>query len=170
MNSPLPYMLVQPVEVGEHSYVSEYCHISQYTKIGRYSSIGNLCTIGAQPHLMDGLTTYPYVYPDQTIIDNFKKTAVGNDVWIGSNSVVLAGVTIGDGAIIGAGSVVTKDVAPYAIVAGVPVRLLRYRFDRVTIMELLRLKWWELSIEEVKMLPLNDVGKCIGMMKMKRAA
>jgi len=70
-------------------------------------------------------------------------TRVGHDVWIGDNSVIMSGLTIGTGAVIGAGAVVTKDVPPYAIVAGIPGRILRYRFDERTIDRLLASRWWE---------------------------
>ncbi|WP_318011557.1 CatB-related O-acetyltransferase [Mesorhizobium sp. CO1-1-9] len=70
-------------------------------------------------------------------------TEIGNDVWIGLRAVIMPGITIGDGAIIGAGSIVTKDVAPYAIVAGNPARLLRYRFTDDQIASLLAIRWWD---------------------------
>lgn len=74
---------------------------------------------------------------------------IGNDVWIGYEAVILAGVTIGDGAIIGTRAVVTKDVPPYSIVGGVPAKSIRKRFDDETIVELLRLKWWDWSEEKI---------------------
>lgn len=81
-------------------------------------------------------------------------TIVGNDVWLGYQSLIMPGVTIGDGAIIGSRSVVTKDVEPYTIVAGSPARVIRKRFDDETIEKLLELKWWDLPDEEVeKLLP-----------------
>lgn len=77
-------------------------------------------------------------------------TYVGNDVWIGCNVVILPGVTIGDGAIVAAGSIVTKDVPPYAIVAGTPARVLRYRWDEKTVERVSRLKWWDWEDERIK--------------------
>jgi virginiamycin A acetyltransferase len=76
-------------------------------------------------------------------------TRVGNDVWIGYGSTVMPGVTIGDGAIVGSCSVVTKDVPPYAIVGGNPAKVIRYRFDEVTIARLLELRWWDWPIERI---------------------
>ena len=77
--------------------------------------------------------------------DTFSKGEVyiGNDVWVGARAVILSGVTIGDGAVIAAGSVVTKDVPPYAIVGGVPARLIKYRFSTEIIINLMKIKWWE---------------------------
>lgn len=77
-------------------------------------------------------------------------TIIGNDVVIGVNALVLSGVKIGDGAVVGAGSVVTKDVPPYAIVAGNPARIIRYRFSEEQIKALLRIRWWDWSMEEIK--------------------
>lgn len=68
---------------------------------------------------------------------------IGNDVWIGANAIILQGVTIGDGAIIAAGAVVTKDVPPYAIVGGVPAKVIKYRFSDEVILKLLQIKWWD---------------------------
>ena len=77
-------------------------------------------------------------------------TTVGNDVWIGCNVVVLPGVTIGDGAVVAAGSIVTKDVPPYAIVAGSPARVLRYRWDEKTVERVAALRWWDWDDHKIK--------------------
>ena len=86
---------------------------------------------------------------------------IGNDCWIGQHVFIVGGVTIGDGAVVYAGAVVTKDVPPYAIVGGVPARIIRYRYDQETIDWLLRIKWWEHDIEwfEENWELLNDINK-----------
>jgi serine acetyltransferase len=75
---------------------------------------------------------------------------IGNDVYIGYNVTILSGVTIGDGAVVGACSVLTEDVPPYAIVAGNPARLIRYRFKEESIQKLLKIRWWDWPEERVK--------------------
>lgn len=75
---------------------------------------------------------------------------MGNDVWVGCNSVLISGVKVGDGAIIGAGAVVTKDIPPYAIVVGVPARVIKYRFDEEVRERLLQIKWWNWDDEKIK--------------------
>jgi acetyltransferase-like isoleucine patch superfamily enzyme len=82
--------------------------------------------------------------------DDYGITNIGNDVWIGDKVIVIGGITIGDGAVVGAGAVVTHDVPPYAIVAGVPAKVIKYRFDDEKIRKLLDLKWWDWSEEEIK--------------------
>lgn len=79
-------------------------------------------------------------------------TVIGNDVWIGQNAVILPGVNIGDGAIIGANSVVGSDIEPYSIVAGNPAKVIRKRFDEETISLLLEFRWWDKSVEEINAL------------------
>lgn len=155
------YYFLPPIVVGEHTYLSECCHVAQMTTIGKFCSIGNLCTIGAQPHPVDELMTFPQsmLFPERPA--TAVKTSVGNDVWIGSNSVIMGGVSVGDGAVIGAGSVVTATVPAYAIVAGNPARLLRFRFEPRIIEELLRTEWWNLPLDEIKLLPLRDVEACV---------
>src|SRR6187551_3839956 len=86
--------------IGDTSYACEHTHISQRVEIGRYVSIANLCTIGAQQHPISNLTTHPLNLPEY----DRKQTTIGHDVWIGCNSVIMSGVTIGTGAIVGAGS------------------------------------------------------------------
>jgi len=128
-------------------------------------SIGSFCSFGpntavVQPHYM-GVTTHQFLfsswrYPEfdallpsqkqKAVFEQHicaKKTVIGNDVWMGRNATVIAGVSIGDGAVIAAGAVVTKDVPPYAIVGGIPAKIIRYRFAPEQIEALLRIRWWD---------------------------
>ena len=99
--------------------------------------------------------------------DNKGDITLGNDVWIGYEAVILAGVTIGDGAIIGARAVVTRDVPPYAIVGGVPARLIRRRFDEATIESLLALQWWDWEPERIRRaLPVLQAGDIAALSKL----
>lgn len=82
-------------------------------------------------------------------------------MWFGANAIVLKGVNIGDGAVVGAGAVVTKDIPPYAIVAGNPARLIRMRFNEDIVAKLLELKWWSRELEVIESLPMNDIDECI---------
>lgn len=82
--------------------------------------------------------------------EEFRRTSVGNDVWIGNKAIILDGVTVGDGVVIGAGSVVTHDLAPYGIYAGVPAKLLRYRFSESQIDRLLKLRWWDKDLTWIR--------------------
>jgi tetrahydrodipicolinate N-succinyltransferase len=99
----------------------------------------------------------------------FKHVTVGNDVWTGHNVNVMAGVSVGDGAIIAAGSVVTKNVPPYAIVAGVPATAKRLRFPERTIERLLRLRWWDLELSQLSGLPFRDIDRCLDMIEAIRS-
>jgi acetyltransferase-like isoleucine patch superfamily enzyme len=126
-------------------------------KIGKFCLIGQGVTIllGSE-HRPDWVTTYPFNF----ILDEFKEikgtpitkgsVTIGNDVWIGMNAFILDGVSIADGAVIGACSVVTNNVEPYTIVAGNPARVIRKRFDRETINKLLKIKWWDWNIDRIK--------------------
>lgn len=160
------------VSIGAYSYcVSGYI---MATEVGRYCSFGEEVQIGRQSHPTDWVSTSPFFYlrSDQVLnIKNFEEfggvfsgykyrdesqatsmqhTKIGNDVWIGHGAFIKAGVKISDGVIVGAMSVVTKDVPPYAIVAGNPAKIIRYRFSESEIEKLLSIKWWEYSPEVLK--------------------
>lgn len=140
--------------------------------VGSYTSIGPGVTIllGAD-HRVDWVTTFPF----NILVDEFSHitghpksggdVVIGSDVWLGLDSVIMSGVTIGDGAVVAARSLVTKDVPPFAIVGGVPAKLIRYRFDLDTRSRLLKIGWWNWSHSEVmKYVPLlqsDDVNEFI---------
>ena len=159
--------------VGDYTYYDDFEDVRNFEKNVRYLFdftgdklvIGKFCMIASgvtfimngANHLTDAISTYPFAifghgwegamegrqYPTKG------DTLIGNDVWIGYNATIMAGVTIGDGAIIAANSTVTKDVAPYAIVGGNPATEIRKRFDEDRIRKLLDLKWWDWPIEKI---------------------
>lgn len=140
-------------KIGKYTYISAHSSVI-HTSIGNFCSIAAGVAIGGGAHNIDAVSTSPVFSTRKNIFgvnfgnntfDPFKETQIGNDVWIGNRSIILQGITIGDGAVIGAGSVVTKDVEPYSVVAGNPARVLRKRFDKNTIEELLKTEWWNFS-------------------------
>lgn len=144
--------------MGYASYVSDHSFIKN-TVIGRYTCIANEVMTVAGNHPVSFASVHPAFYSatqkpsyvkqskfeDFNYLDSEKRISVeiGNDVWIGARATILEGITIGDGAVVAAGAIVTKDVPPYAIVGGVPAKIIKYRFDEETIQRLLKLKWWE---------------------------
>ena len=165
------------VEVGEYTIYNDFVHdprdfernnvLYHYPVNGDRLKIGKFCSIacGAKflfnsaNHALGSLSTYtfPIFYEEWGLDrhsvadawDNKGDIVVGNDVWIGYEAVILSGVTIGDGAVIGARAVVTKDVPPYTIMGGVPARPIRRRFDEATVETLLRLRWWDWPKEKI---------------------
>lgn len=129
--------------------------------IGKFCSIacGTKFLFNSANHALDSLSTYPFpLFSEEWGLepknvaeswDNKGDIIIGNDVWIGFEAVILAGVTIGDGAIVGARAVVTKDVAPYTIVGGVPAKPIRKRFDAQTIKALLEIRWWDWDEDKI---------------------
>ncbi|MEI7605787.1 MAG: CatB-related O-acetyltransferase [Rhodospirillaceae bacterium] len=124
------------------------------TTIGQFCSIGPEAVIGGLwRHPTDRVTTHPAFFStlgqagatfvDTDLFDESRPVTIGNDVWIGARALVLDGVTVRDGAIVAAGAVVAANVPPYAVVGGVPARILRYRFPPETVARLLRVRWWD---------------------------
>jgi len=158
--------------VGDFTYIadSEFeNHVTNYYHWSRDKLIiGKFCQIAAgvefvmndANHQMNAVTTFPFYTlegwamnaPDPSEMPFKGDTVIGNDVWIGQNAVILPGVHVGDGAIIGANSVVGSDVAPYTIVIGNPSKVLRKRFDDELIELLLKFKWWDKCVEEINSL------------------
>ncbi|TCI91876.1 CatB-related O-acetyltransferase [Tenacibaculum sp. M341] len=159
--------------VGDYTYYDDFENVENFEKNVKYHFdftgdkliIGKFCMIASgvsfimngANHLTDAISTYPFAifgngwekamegksYPNKGNI------VVGNDVWIGHNATIMAGVTIGDGAIIATNATVVKDVPPYTIVGGNPAEEIRKRFDDETIEELLKIQWWNWSIEKI---------------------
>ncbi|HEX8166589.1 MAG TPA: CatB-related O-acetyltransferase [Beijerinckiaceae bacterium] len=161
--------------VGEYSYGRpkvRFAETGAPLVIGRYCSIADRVEIflGGN-HRTSWITTYPFdnlpgLWPARPSPERSHVTrggvAIGNDVWIGSGAVILSGVTVGDGAVIGAHAVVSRDIAPYAVVAGNPAQEMRRRFDSDTVAALVETAWWEL--------PRADVETLIPLLQSERTA
>jgi virginiamycin A acetyltransferase len=146
--------IIAPVTVGFRTYANAGGFLRNVS-IGRFCSIGRRVTIGAAKHPTELLSTHPVVIGAGIA----PETRIGNDVWIGDNVVIIAGIQVGDGAVIGAGAVVTKDVEPYSIVAGVPAREIRKRFDASIREQLLASKWWDYGEAAVAGDPVDAIKK-----------
>lgn len=159
---------ISDCHVGRMTYIGSKCSIL-HTKIGRFCSIaGDVKIIYGKHPVQTWVSTHPAFYSknnacgvsfvQENLLDEFdyadeKKrymVEIGNDVWICSNALITGGVRVGDGAVILAGAVVTKDVAPYSIVGGVPAKEIGKRFDDDEIVFLLKEKWWERDLEDLK--------------------
>ncbi len=165
------------VKIGAFTYFQSGS-LQSCKSIGRYCSIGGEVRVGDIEHPTNWLSTSPFQYNaahfgwgpganDYEPLKGQRKTfrkkpvVIGNDVWIGARSMLMGGIKIGDGAVVAGGSVVTKDVAPYSIVGGVPARHIRYRFDEETINELGDLRWWRFSPNDLAGVPFDDIQAAI---------
>ncbi|MBQ9705922.1 MAG: CatB-related O-acetyltransferase [Paludibacteraceae bacterium] len=149
---------VRDTRVGDYTYIAKNADI-RMADIGRFCSIGPNVLMGYGIHPTDGMSTAPMFYSPlrqngttlvrTALVEEKQRIRIGNDVFIGSNVTVLDGVTIGDGAVIGAGAVVSKDIPPFAVAVGCPIRILRYRFTDDQRNRLLRHPWWNLPDERL---------------------
>lgn len=145
--------------MGDYSYIGRNSRLI-HADIGKFCSIASETKIGMGTHTLDKISTSPifteskngtkHSWVKVSAVNPFKRVKVGNDVWIGVRTMVMGGVAIGDGAVIGAGSIVTKDIPPYAVVVGVPARVIRYRFPQEQIDALLANPWWNLPEEQLR--------------------
>ena len=166
------------IQVGDYTFYNDFVHdptqfetnnvLYHYPVNKDRLLIGKFCSIacGAKflftsaNHAQKSLSTYPFPIffeewglPKEQVTsawDNKGDIVIGNDVWIGYEAVILSGVHIGDGAVIGARAVVTKDVAPYTVVGGVPAKKIKLRFDEETVRRLLALRWWDWPAEKIQ--------------------
>jgi len=155
-NAILSGSLLSESVVGYRSVIGKNCQISNCI-IGRFCAIAEGTRISIGKHPIDMVSTYTSFYSNNKITETFtdgmyydeypKKTIIGNDVWIGINTIIGGGTKIGDGAIIAYGSNVYKPIPPYAIVRGIPAEVIGYRFSEEIISKLLEIKWWNLSDE-----------------------
>lgn len=136
-------------EVGKYCFIGDNFNFN-YVHIGNYSCIASNVQIGGMEHSINDLSIFPLLYPEHCVDDEV--TIIGHDVWICGQVVIKQGVRIGDGAVVGANSFVNKDVEPYAIVAGSPAKLLRYRTAKEKRRQLEDSKFWEFPPKKAKQL------------------
>lgn len=148
------------LEVGAMSYIRGECELLNVRRIGRFCSIGNGVLIGQDRagHPLHWVSSHPFAHE----LGEFRyspervPTVIEHDVWIGRDAMIMEGVSVGTGAVIAARAIVTHHVPPYAIVAGAPARVIRYRHDEKLIADFLASEWWRLPIESLLKLPLNQ--------------
>lgn len=169
-----PYITRPNIEVGDYSYYDDPAGADAFERnvlyhfdfVGDWLRIGRFCAIAAETrfimnganHRTAGFSTFPFPvfgngwtgrFDGELEFPRRGDTVVGNDVWIGYDTLVMPGVTIGDGAIVAARSVVTRDVPPYAIVGGNPATVMRQRFDEAVVAALLAIRWWDWPVEKI---------------------
>lgn len=153
--------------IGLGTYISPDCYIPN-CQIGRFCSIGPKVEVVLGRHPINFVSTHPaffsmnkqagFTFASENLFEEYiyalpsikKSVAIENDVWIGYGSKIMEGVTLGNGCIIAAGAVVTKDVPPYSIYGGVPANLIKYRFSEKEISDLIKMSWWDFKFEKIK--------------------
>jgi acetyltransferase-like isoleucine patch superfamily enzyme len=168
------------VTSGSYMAMNMMCYAARCT-IGSYCTFGGRTSINPLNHPTDWLSIHEFQYNKNPFdwVDEYRnlerkphyatitdrRSVVGSDVWLGHNAMVLEGVNVGDGAVIGAGAIVTEDVPPYAIVAGVPAKILKFRFPENIIERLLETHWWDLGIEDLSGLPFDNIENCLDILE-----
>ncbi|MFD1629056.1 CatB-related O-acetyltransferase [Pseudopedobacter beijingensis] len=160
-NTIYKYSKIRNSSFGDFTYVARNSLI-QHTHIGNFCCIGPNVSLGLGAHPSTTfVSSHPLFYStkrqagglsilDKDLFDEYLETTIGHDVWIGANAIIKAGITIGNGAIIASGAVITKDVAPYSVVGGIPAKHLKYRFSEEQIAFLNQFKWWKKDLYWLK--------------------
>lgn len=154
------YSRLRNVEMGDFSYVNRNSQVYS-AEIGKFVCIGPEVLIGLGEHPSSVfVSSHPMFYSlqgddfpkitEQQLFEEFPTTTIGHDVWIGARAILKTGISIGNGAIVAAGSIVTKDVEPYSIVGGVPAKHIRYRFESEQIEKLQQSAWWDKDLNWLK--------------------
>ncbi|WP_349680300.1 MULTISPECIES: CatB-related O-acetyltransferase [Kordiimonas] len=168
--------MINTVQIGKYSSASPGTELIN-VEMGRYTSVGHAVKIGMSQHPLDWLTTNAFTYRYKKFGGKFNdagrtyasfpdKTVIGNDAWIGAKAVITGGITIGNGAVVAAGSVVTKDVPDYAIVGGNPARIIRYRFDEKLCQRLSESAWWDYDLydeTDTKSIPFENPEEALDL-------
>jgi len=167
------YNVFENIKLDDFSYTGQFCTL-QNVEIGKFSNIASMVRIGPTDHPMDRPTMHHFTYrrmkygfaeTDDELFYQWRAEQVayiGHDTWIGHGAIIMPNVRIGNGAVVGSGAVVTKDVDPYTIVVGVPAKPIRQRFAEDTVRKLEEIKWWDWSYETIKerlddfYLPINE--------------
>lgn len=127
--------------IGSYTYIGDYCAVTR-ANIGRYVSIGNNVSIGPGEHCLKSASTSSHFYKNTYEQLTQGKCIIESDAWIGVDAIILRGVTVGFGSVVAANAVVTKDVPNYAVVAGVPAKIIKFRFEDSVIEKLIASQWW----------------------------
>lgn len=149
--------MVEAAVIGKYNYIGPYTMINN-TVIGNYCSIGPSVKLGQGQHSINFITTYQKISSDligHSLTES--PTVIGNDVWCGANVVIMQGVKIGDGVVIGANAVVTKDIPDYAIAVGIPAKIIKYRFNEKEIKLIKKSRWFDYDLKEAKKV-INEIN------------
>ena len=153
------------VSIGAHTYIRSGGSLQVVESIGRYCSIGSAVVIGQEKyaHPTDWLSSHPFQFTGTQWQYEPPSTParIGHDVWIGEGAMIMEGVEVGTGAIVATRALVTRDVPPYAVVAGFPAKVVRYRYPEAMIERLLASRWWERDTRQLLELPLHDPAACL---------
>jgi len=189
VNLELPVYISPGVEIATNCFIGKYTFINKNViiyknvEIGKYCSLGRNCEIGLSSHPTNFLSTHLFQVKDNELFIRsegnnkllkqdwikHRKVSIGSDVWIGAKVSIMNGISIGHGTIVGANSLVTKDVEPYSIIAGSPAKFIRKRFSDKIINELLLLKWWELDIKDLGDINFSNINECIDKLSLFRS-